>query len=157
MSENVFVGLDVLDTQAEACKRFFANEDWDDTETTSTNGLTSFNFHEVSYGELEFLLSLQYSGIAYSATWDTGFDVDAGTQILRFTPEGEYELKRVNNCDINPDLSILKQLLTHHEPLEAIKNYINKHTALSTYLSWERQEEYGKIYRTNQLLLGNPV
>jgi len=74
MSERVYVELTVLDAQAKACKVFFANEEWDDTETVSTNGLTSFSFHEVSYGELDFLPELQYNGIAYSSTWDTGFD-----------------------------------------------------------------------------------
>jgi len=154
MSERVYVELTVLDAQAKACKVFFANEEWDDTETVSTNGLTSFSFHEVSYGELDFLPELLARGIAYESSWCAGDEYTEGTEYCRFYKDSTATTIQVYNDEINPHLPTLMSLLS--TPYELI-NFIELHYKRVTPPSWDNQIEYGKLYQIQQLLLGNTI
>ena len=109
-------------------------------------------FSEVNYGELEEFKELIALGIPCDYEWDSGSEYGSGCKYIRFTSEGELQLVEYYDEDRNPNLNMLLNLLDR--PEELIK-YIKEHKEKLTPLPWDNQVEYGKIYRTRQLLLQN--
>lgn len=148
MGDRTNVTLIVLTSQAAEAQQFF-NEDIEE-ESNEETGLTAFMFEEVNYGELRFLPKLIEHGIAYNSEWEKGEEYDDGFESCRFTPIGEVETKEVYYNDRNPDINDLMGMLDN--PL-AIRKYLLNHHERITTLPWDRQEEYGKLYRTRKLIL----
>jgi len=122
------------------------DDEWGDEE------LVTFGFVEVNYGELNDLPKLQHAGIPYDQEWDAGGSYGAGTQHCRFTEKGEIQLKVVMDEDFNPNIGSLMNLIDDYESL---RSHILVHHERVTPLPWDSQVEYGKKYRTLQLLKPN--
>ena len=116
------------------------------------NDFIILEFSEVNYGELEEFEELIALGIPCDYEWGKGSEYGSGRKYIRFTPEGEIQLIEYYDKDRNPDLNMLLYLLGTPEKLAA---FIRQYHAAITPLPWDNQVEYGKIYRTRQLLLAN--
>ena len=152
MSDAVSVHLTILSSQDDEAKKLFTYEsDSVDVMKCSSSGidLTTYTFCECNYGELGFTLLLTKAGISYDKTWEQGSEFNSGTEYSRFTPEGEIVWKEIYENEINPDLNKLMELI---DDPSALTKAVRAHHELITVLSWSNQEEYGKIYRTLQLL-----
>ena len=116
----------------------------------STEGdLIYLTYYEVNYGELRFLEKLKEQGIPYDSAWCAGCEYGSGTRSLRFTPEGEAIELELYDADANPEMRALMVLID--DPV-ALRQYILDHQASRQVLPWDNQVEYGKIYRTRQLI-----
>ena len=118
-------------------------------ELEEDGDLTYFYFSEVNYGELSFLNKLMDAGIAFDSCWGAGSDYGAGTKSCRFTPAGELDVREVYKTQENPPLSGLMSLIDSPTQL---REYIIQHRDEVTPLSWDNQEEYGKLHRTKKLI-----
>lgn len=105
-----------------------------------------FSLEEVRYCELKCLHQLIELGIAFDFTSDEGDHYCAS----RFTNEGGHKSIAISMSAMNPDLSQCMALMDSPTDLQA---YIQKHVQSVTPLPWDNQVEYGKRYRTRQLLL----
>ena len=145
MGDRTIVTLTVLLSQSELVESIAVEVD----NELADDPLQHYYFYEVNYGELDFLPKLQELGIAYDSAWESGSDYGPGTSSCRFTPEGEAVLKKLEESDRNPDINSLMLLLDDYQKL---KGYIQDHANKQMLLSWNNQEEYGKLYRTKQLI-----
>lgn len=109
-------------------------------------------FSDVNYGELEEITDLIALGIPCDYRWGNGSNYGSGRKYIRFTPEGEIRLIEYCDEDYNPPLYSLMERIDN--PEELVK-YIKEHKERITPLPWDNQVEYGKIYRTRQLLPQN--
>lgn len=114
-----------------------------------TETLCAFGFEEVNYGELDFLPQLKERGIAYDSDWGSGGSYGAGSEMLRFTPEGEAKCITVYDEDRGIDICKLMSVLEDHA---ALKKVILEEAQNKVPLPWDNQVEYGKIYRTRKLI-----
>lgn len=147
MGDRTYVNLYVLNTQAEAAKELFGRTTASDETTGET--LSFFGFQEVNYGELSFLDELQQAGIAYDSNWDSGDDYNPGTKSLRFTPEGEIHTNVIYDGESSTPLEDLLPLID--KPIE-LRQYILDRQKRFEVLPWDNQEQYGKVYKTVQLI-----
>lgn len=108
-----------------------------------------FFFEEVNYGELHCLPHLVAAGIAYDSDWASGDEYESGSEHVRFTPDGELKNSAVYLSDVGVSLLELLENLEDHEKL---KNIILEHKERTVPLPWDNQVEYGKLYRTIQLI-----
>jgi hypothetical protein len=147
MGDRTTVYLDVLVSQAEAAEDLFNYEPQD----TRENGdqFIEFEFHEVNHGTLDFLNDLEKAGIAYDSSWSRGDEYGPGTKFCRFTADGEVISFDRYDGEINPDMNCLMRLID--DPV-ALREAILSHHRETTPLPWDNQEEYGKLYRTKQLI-----
>ena len=145
MRDRTIVTLTVLLSQSELVESIAGEVD----NECADDPLQHYYFYEVNYGELDFLPKLQELGIAYDSAWESGSNYGPGTSSCRFTPEGEAVLKKLYESDRNPDINSLMLLLDDYQKL---KGYIQDHANKRMLLSWNNQEEYGKFYRTKQLI-----
>lgn len=147
MGDRTTVYLDVLASQADAAKELFDYE----PEDARQNGdqFVEFEFHEVNYGTLDFLSELEKAGIAYDSSWSKGDEYEAGTVFCRFTADGEIIRLDRYETDINPSMGCLMKLI---DDPDALREFILQHQRETTPLPWDNQEEYGKLYRTKQLI-----
>ena len=114
--------------------------------------LVSLYFREVNYGNLEEQEELSKHGIPYNYEWGNGDNYDAGSKYIRFTPDGQLVHIEYYESEINPPLEKLLELVSKPKELaEFVQQYANEKTPLP----WDNQVEYGKIYRTRQLILAN--
>lgn len=146
MGDRTYVTLSVLSAHKEqvtALSEDTYNSDWEQPTKHY------FVFGEVNYGELDFLDKLQDAGIAYDSEWEAGSEYGSGGEHCRFTAEGEIVLKEIYDSEINPNLT---QLISLIDQPEALRNFILHHKEQITTLPWDNQEEYGKLYRTKQLI-----
>lgn len=148
MGDRVYVYL-TIPTQCEelamtVIKGFHLFEKW-----RQHDGESECCFSEVNSGDLTFLPDLLRLGIPYESFWETGCDYGAGTEYGRFTSEGECKVFSVFDDDRNPDIRWLMNLTQTPSELVA---YLHKFVAEHTPLPWDNQVEYGKIYRTVQLI-----
>ena len=124
----------------------------DDAEICTTPEFSSFYFYEVNNGCIEEQHELTEAGIPYNYEWGKGDYYSPGTKYIRFTPEGELEHIEYCESDINPPLEKLLELVP--TPRE-LAEYVQQYSDDKTPLPWDNQVEYGKIYRTRQLILAN--
>jgi hypothetical protein len=111
-----------------------------------------WEFHDVDYGNLDFLKELQEAGVSYQSDWGSGSEFGPGSEFCWFDEEGDDHVKVVNDNEINPDLGILMTLLDEPEKLIA---HIKTHQKLVETPSRENQEEYGKRFLTQKLIAPN--
>ena len=149
MGDRVSVTLTVLTAHAKQVEDICSDsQDWKET----SGEFTYLTFHEVNYGELDFLYELENAGIPYTSDWDQGGDFAAGNKTLRFTSNGEAITKEVYDKYVNPDIDDLMKLFNDHE---ALKQYITDHYNEVTPLPWDNQEYNAKIYRACRLIEGD--
>lgn len=124
----------------------------DDAEVTIGEYFTAFYFREVNQGCIDEQDELTNVGIPYNYEWGNGDNYDAGSKYIRFTPDGQLVHIEYYESEINPPLEKLLELVsTPKELAEFVQQYANEKTPLP----WDNQVEYGKIYRTRQLILAN--
>lgn len=112
-------------------------------------GITHISFYEVNYGELPFLDELTDASIAHDSDWDHGSEYSKGCAFVRFTPEGEPRYGSYDDDTFHPNLNQCMSLL---DDPNALIQYIKNHKEEVTPLPWDNQVEYGKLYRTKQLI-----
>lgn len=152
MGDRTYVNLYVPAELAEQARPIIKESDGDPYDEGEANHLYNFGFDQVNYGELQCLDDLQKAGIAYDSDWDAGGTYEKGSQTLRFTPEGEAIVLTTYASDEGVPLNMLLPVLDDHEQLKAV---ILEHQAVTVPLPWSNQAEYGKKYRTLQLI--NPA
>lgn len=145
MEDRTSVTLYVLTSQKERVK--VISDSFEELE--EDGDLTYFYFWDVNYGELPFLNELMDAGIAFDSCWCAGGDYGSGTKSCRFTPAGELDVREVYETQENPPLSVLMSLIDSPNQL---REYIIQHRDKVTPLSWDNQEEYGKLHRTKKLI-----
>lgn len=147
MGDRTTVTLTILTNQVAQARPLFDDEP--EYEDQNNLGLTEFVFYEVNYGNLQFLDQLQEAGIAYNSRWDSGSEFGSGCDYCRFTPNGGVIVKGISDDYINPSLDVLMEKIDDYE---ALKKAITSHHDQVSVLDWDNQEQYGKIYRTRQLI-----
>ena len=145
MSDRTWVEIVVLNETLDQAKSILP----DDVEVTTGLSLTTFFFHEVNNAYLQEQEELSKHGIPYNYEWGIGGNYDAGSKYIRFTPEGQLVHIEYYESEINPPLEKLLELLD--KPKEIVQ-YIQQYSDDKTPLPWDNQVEYGKRYRTLQLL-----
>lgn len=121
----------------------------DEGEITEKDELATIYFYEVNNGCLAIQDELTEAGIPYNYEWGMGDNYEGGQKYIRFTPEGELVHIEYYDPEINPPLEKLLKLL--NTPVE-LAQYIQQYVEDNTPLPWDNQVEYGKRYRTLQLL-----
>jgi hypothetical protein len=147
MGDRTTVYLDVLVSQADAAKKLFIYGPSD--EYSNGDQFIEFEFTEINNGTLDFLDELQEAGIAYDSSWSPGHEYGAGTTFCRFTADGQAIKFDRYDSEAHPDLSCL---MTRIDDPKALREFILEHHNNVTPLPWDNQEEYGKLYRTKQLI-----
>lgn len=158
MGDRTNVTLTILASQAKEAGKIMGY-----LPEKSSGVLTEFFFDEVNYGELDELPLLQGAGIAYDSDWGSGGEYREGCQSCRFSPEGEMEITEVYAGEENVSIDKLMTIIEKNDPdseeaadhsalYQELETLILDHHAKVTPRSWENQEEYGKIYRTRQLI-----
>jgi hypothetical protein len=71
---------------------------------------------------------------------------------VRYTANGEMEIKTIYDNERNPTLSSLLEVIDNHE---ALKARILEHKKLVTVLPWTNQLEYANLFKINQLISAN--
>ena len=148
MGDRTWVEIIVLNESAPLVKEILP----DYAEIDERPSLTSFFFHEVNNGCIEEQDQLTDLGIAYDYEWGMGDNYNPGSKYIRFTPEGELQHIDYYENELNPPLEKLLELVS--KPKE-LAEYVQQHSDNLTPLPWDNQVEYGKIYRTRQLILAN--
>lgn len=144
MGDRTTVYLTVLKAHADQIEKVFNNRE------RSENGMfVEYTFYGVNYGELDDLPELAAQGIAYTSRWDSGSEYGAGEENCRFTSEGEMIIQTVSDESRNPSLNALIEVIDDYALL---KTKIIEHANCVVSLPWDNQEEYGKRYRTSQLI-----
>jgi hypothetical protein len=151
VGDRTSVTLTVLTSQkAEAEKICMAaGYEADHMSQEMDGSLTYFSFYEVNYGDLQCLNALTDAGIAHDSNWDNGSEFTAGCEFMRFTSNGETKGFSYSDEYFNPDLSRCMGLIDKPDELRA---FILDHHDKVTALPWDHQEEFGKIYRTKNLI-----
>lgn len=149
MGDRTYVTLTILASQQDEAIKHFDG----DADEAHTHGLFAHHtFYEVNYGNLQFLDELQAAGIAYDSQWEAGSEYGPGCDYCRFTADGDVVLKSISDSYQNPSLTKLMEKINNYEELRA---FIIAHHEEVSVLSWDFQEEYGKLYRTKQLIAPN--
>lgn len=149
MGDRTTVTLSFLESQQDEALKHF---DFEADEAWRDEPFVYHQFEEVNYGTLDFLDKLKASGIAYESEWDRGSEYGPGVKSVRFTADGDVVEKEVYQSECSIDVRDLMALLDKPEELKALITTTHKAVSL---LSWENQEEYGKLYRAKQLI--NPT
>ena len=111
--------------------------------------LASFYFDEVNNGCVEAQDELTEAGIPYNYQWGMGDRFEGGMKYIRFTSEGALVCIEYVDSERNPPIEKLLKLVV--APLK-LANYVHQFNADKTPLPWDNQVEYGKRFRTLQLL-----
>lgn len=146
MGDRTSVTLRVLASQAEQTEAFTEGEKFEFRDGEECSELI---FNGVNYGELWILDDLKNAGIAYDSEWGHGGNYGPGTASCRFTAEGEAIEKSISDDNLNPDIYELLKLID--EPA-VLRQFILDHEERTSTLSWDNQEEYGKLYQTKKLI-----
>ena len=156
MGDRTYVMLYVPAELFEQAKGIAIKHDGEPNEEDTLNDEVLYmGFEEVNYGELGCIKELQSAGIAYDMDWAKGSEYDEGVQYCRFTETGDLTLKTVLGGDYYIHPSVLEKDIEEHNSLDAVKDLLKRHHAAVDPPSWDNQVEYGKIYRTRQLIAGN--
>lgn len=148
MSDRTWVEIVVLKESLPQVKEVL---DFLDGEEQITEGveLVSIYLDEVNGGCINEQDELTKVGIPYNYDWGRGDNYEAGSKYIRFTPEGAIQRIEYYESELNPPLEKLLELID--KPKELIQ-YIQQYANDKTPLPWDNQVEYGKRYRTLQLL-----
>lgn len=156
MGDRTYVTLYVPAELFEKAKEIAIMHDGEPCEGNSFNDEIHYmGFEEVNYGELDCIEELQSAGIPYDMEWAKGSEYDEGVRYCRFTENGDLTLKEVYENDSYIHPSVLKKVIEEHNSLDAVKDFLKQHIESVKPPSWDNQVEYGKIYRTKQLIAGN--
>lgn len=147
MGDRRTVILSVLTEHSEEVQKIFKDDP--PQEGWTAGRLSRFVFHEVNYGELEYLEHLTEAGIAYDMECGDGSGYRLRCESCRFTPEGKAIIKVLYSSEENPEINLLIPVLDDPEKL---RQTILDHIKSREVLPWDNQIEYGKIYRTAQLI-----
>lgn len=150
MGDRTSVTLVVLTSQAKAAQALF--DVAADQQINHDNYLSNFVFYEVNYGNLAFLDELVAAGIAFDSYWDAGSEYGPGTTYSRYTENGEHICFDLSDDQINPNID---QLVSRLDKPDELVSFIKDHVKATTELPWDSQEEYGKLYRARQLIVGH--
>lgn len=153
MGVYTYVTLSVLSIFKKDVENIVRNTIYDMEDTLSKDLILSFYFNDVSNGELDFLPELQKLGIAYDSKWEREYDIEEGGEYFRFTSTGESIIKTIYESDKSVSLKYLQDILIKENPLEELEYLVTNTLKDLAVLPWDNQEEYGKLYRVNQLLL----
>lgn len=154
MGDRTYVELSILVSQAETAEKLIG--EYNIPESTWSKDLeTTWGFHDVASGTLDFLDELRDAGIAYNSHWSAGDAYGPGTTACRFTSDGTCVMQTIYDDAVNPELGMLMTLLDNPEKLMA---FIREHHALVTipHLTPD-QEVFGKLFRARQLIEPNRV
>jgi hypothetical protein len=113
---------------------------------------TTHVFCDINWGELFNLHELRKQGIPYTSEWCEGSEYRAGAESVRYTANGEMEIKTIYDNEGNPTLSSLLKVIDNPE---ALKARILEHQRFITVLPWTNQLEYSNLFKINQLIRGN--
>ena len=148
MGDRTWVEIIVLNESASLVKEILG----DYVEIDERSSFTSFFFQEVKYGCVEEQDQLTERGIPYNYEWGTGDSYNPGSKYIRFTPEGNLQHIEYYDNERNPSLEKLLELVP--KPKE-LAEYVQQYANNITPLPWDNQVEYGKIFRTLQLISAN--
>lgn len=146
MGDRTTVTLSFLESQQDEALKHF---DCDAEEAWCDEPFAYHRFEEVNYGTLRFIDKLKAAGIAYESEWDGGYEYGPGIKSVRFTADGDVVEKEIYNSECSIDVHDLMALLDKPEELKEL--ITSTHQAISV-LSWDNQEEYGKLYRAKMLI-----
>lgn len=156
MGDRTYVCLYVPAELYEQAKEIAIKHDGEPNEENTVDARVHFmGFEEVNYGELNCIKELQSAGIPYDMDWAEGSGYEEGVQYCRFTETGDLTLKSVFGGDYCIHPSVLEEVIKEHNSLDAVKDFLKRHNETVTPPSWDNQVEYGKMYRTKQLIAGN--
>lgn len=156
MGDRTYVRLYVPAELFEQAKEIAIKHDGEPSEVNTDGERIHFmGFEEVNYGELDCIEELQSAGIAYDMDWAEGSGYEEGVHYCRFTETGDPTLKTVMGSDYYIDPSVLEKVIEEHNSLDAVKGLLKRHHKTVDPPSWDNQVEYGKIYRTKQLIAEN--
>ncbi len=151
MGDRTTVTLHVPKEYAGDATRLIGNGYWVKSEE---DDFAYIVYEEINYGELPNLPLLIKAGIPYTYSWSSGCEYGEGAEYGRFTPEGEPDVKSFCDSKTAIDVERLHRLINKPEELIAL---ICKEKAKYEVLPWDNQVEYGKLYRTKQLITGNSI
>lgn len=140
MGDRTSVTLTVLAAQADAARDILNDSA---NEENSYGDLTAFVFEEVNYANLGCEDDLVEAGIAFNKQWDDGGEYSAGTEYVRFRPDGTVQRMEVYDEAENPPLDALMARLDKPDDLV---QFIRDYHAQVTPLPWDNQIEYGRLY-----------
>lgn len=123
---------------------------YSEEQSTPAQVFRYLTFPNIKMGELRFLPQLRMLGIPYEAYWEKGAKYGAGTEYNRYDSSGKQVTKTVYDEHKNPDLTALMSML--HKP-DMLQQYILEHYRKITPLPWTNQVEYGKMFRTINLIM----
>jgi|GEM_PF-5768650 len=156
MGDRTYVYLYVPAELFEQAKEIAIKHDGEPNEEDILNDEVHYmGFEEVNYGELDCIKELQSAGIPYDMDWAKGSEYEEGVQYCRFTETGDLTLKTINGSDYYIHPSVLEKVIEEHNSLDAVKDLLKRHHEAVDPPSWDNQVEYGKMYRTKQLIAGN--
>lgn len=154
MGDRTHVVLTIPTATLSLCEEII--EGWYHHSDIPSRQLSEFAYDEVNWGVLSFLPQLQELGIPYDSHWDAGSEYSAGITYLRFTDTGEAIEKALYDEDEGIRLSDIAYIRTDiKDPVHRALAYdavVEREEQRVYILPWDNQVEYGKKYRTKQLL-----
>ena len=157
MGDRTTVSVTVLPSHKIKAINLIKEEDGLPGDEGDASNICWLTYFEVNYGTLEGLNQFQREGIPYTVEWDAGGDYCAGSESLRFTPEGTA--KFYSSSKEWPE-EILRECITEIKEaaasgsktaLEILEEKLNQHSTPS----WENQEALAKLYLATQLITPN--
>ena len=156
MGDRTYVYLYVPAELFQQAKEIAIKHDREPTEECTDDVSAHWmGFAEVNYGELNCTKELRSAGIAYDMDWGTGSSYEEGNEYCRFSETGELIVKTVFGSSHCLYPSQIEEVIEKHNTLDAVKELLKNHYDSTTPLPWDNQVEYGKLYRTKQLLCPN--
>lgn len=162
MGDRTYVTLAILTAQVEEAKPIIIkhngepNGEYIPCADENYPQLSHFYFTEVNYGNLHGLDELIAKGIAFDSRWESGYSYGAGQRSVRFDVSGNVIDQEIYDSDDGPTLVELRPAMRICEPLERLaaleEIILKKEEELYTLPLNEKQIEYGKFYRTRQLI-----
>lgn len=147
------VCLTVLTSQREKTETLFSDTSNEDAENGT--GVWIYWFHEIDYGNLDFLTKLRDAGIAFDSSWDSGSEYEAGTSSCRFTFYGSCIEKNIYDSHVNPPIDMLMGFID--QPVNLRKYILDHQETISVLPLDQNQETYGKLYQAHKLIGSTPV
>lgn len=151
MADRTSVVLTILAEHLDEVKVMFEYQP-NGEDFISINGVkcVQLMFDEINYGTLKELPKLKAAGISYDSNWDDGDGYSEGGEYCRFTEEGEVVIKTIYGMDENtiPLHTLFENIADH----AALRGLILAHKEALSFLPFDSQADYGKRYKTKQLL-----
>ena len=145
MGDRTWVEIVVLKESLPQVKELLGDEG----QITEKDELVTIYYYEVNDGCIDEQDELTEAGVPYDYSWGMGDNFEAGYKYIRFTPDGQLVHIEYYVTDLDPPLEKLLELVDR--PVELVQ-YIRQFAEDKKPLPWDNQVEYGKRYRTLQLL-----